>query len=73
MEKRKNELPAELADSYTALIEPTRVLFRHPINQEIDLRSMTADQAALIAAHHPEILQKKEKPTSKKKEQTDIS
>ncbi|MDJ1472844.1 hypothetical protein [Xanthocytophaga flava] len=71
METRKNELPAELAESYTALIEPTRVLFRLPINQEIDLRSMTADQAALIATHHPEILQKKEKPGSRKKEQTE--
>ena len=68
MEVTKNRLPAALAETYQALVEPTRIRFVRPIDREIDLRTMSAEDAALIAKHHPEILIKKERPAKLKKE-----
>ena len=63
---KKNILPADVAKKYDALIEPTELRFQKPVKREIDLRTMSLEDAAWIAEHHPEILVKKQKPTNTK-------
>lgn len=63
-----NILPHEVASKYEALVTPGAYRLPMPMNTEVDLRTITLEDAGQIAKHHPDILKarhEKKKPEIK--------
>jgi hypothetical protein len=60
--KSSNKLPEEVAAVYTCTQEPTRVILPRPFSREIDLRTITLDEAHWLFATGLDVLALKPVP-----------